>query len=224
MDWKKRILVVDDDENIMDVLSFVLEKAGYEVKLARDGEEGLEIYTNYKPHLILLDLKMPKGGGLTLLHRIRLEDKKTPILVMTGFATLDSSIEAFKTGITDFITKPFHLDRMLEAIDRTLGGDARTEWKPSFQKDVSRDCDPVTGGGLADHYRIALTKAGSLVNSKLSEVEHALAGYKDLRNGDMENIIKIRRNVNGARKILDRLCQYVESDPPPREPLDLSTL
>ena len=105
----EKILVVDDEEQIRDVLSDFLTKKGYEVVSASNGEEALELTETEKPHVILLDVKMPGIDGIETCRRLK-EDEKTrsiPIVMITAFA--DREVEAYIEGADDFIVKPFNM-------------------------------------------------------------------------------------------------------------------
>ena len=106
--WEK-VLVVDDEEQIRDVLSSFLTKKGYEVVLASNGEEAIKLAERENPHVILLDVKMPGIDGIETC-RILKEDEKTrfiPIVMITAFA--DREVEAYIEGADDFIVKPFNM-------------------------------------------------------------------------------------------------------------------
>lgn len=101
------ILVIDDEESIRDACSQVLIKEGYSVKTAEDGIEGLRLFRTEFFHAVLLDLKLPDMSGMEILSRIKEEHPKTAVIIITGYATIDSAIEAMKRGASDYLSKPF---------------------------------------------------------------------------------------------------------------------
>jgi DNA-binding NtrC family response regulator len=101
------ILVIDDEETIRDACSQVLKKEGYSVKTAEDGIEGLRLFRTEFFHAVLLDLKLPDMDGMEILSRIKEEHPKTAVIIITGYATIDSAIEAMKRGASDYLSKPF---------------------------------------------------------------------------------------------------------------------
>ena len=107
MTEKEKILIIDDDDAILDSCTQVLEKAGYEVKGALDGEQGLKIFSNESFDVVLLDLKLPGSDGIEVLSYIREGDPETPVIIMTGYASVESAVEAMKQGAFDYMTKPF---------------------------------------------------------------------------------------------------------------------
>jgi two-component system response regulator AtoC len=102
---KRRILVVEDEEKLRRVLELQLASAGFEVEKARTAEEALKVAE--RADLVLTDLRLPQMDGLELLATIRRQNSQTPVIVMTAFGTIETAVEAMKTGATDFLLKPF---------------------------------------------------------------------------------------------------------------------
>jgi len=113
-----RVLVVEDDEKIARLLKIVLEENNYEVEVAHDGEEALYLYETYKPHLIVLDLMLPKIDGFTVLEKIRENDEEIGIIVLTARGEVENRVKGLKKGADDYIPKPFHLEELLARIER----------------------------------------------------------------------------------------------------------
>ncbi len=107
MNEKARILIIDDDEAILDSCTQVLEKAGYVVKGARDGIEGLQFLKSESFHSVLLDLKLPGADGMEILGHIREDSPETPVIIITGYASVESAVEAMRQGAFDYVAKPF---------------------------------------------------------------------------------------------------------------------
>ena len=107
MSEKANILIIDDDETILDSCTQVLLKTGYSVKGARDGEEGLKLFKSESFHVVLLDLKLPGSDGIEVLGHIKTENPETPVIIMTGYASVESAVEAMKQGAFDYMAKPF---------------------------------------------------------------------------------------------------------------------
>ena len=108
-----RILVVDDDAAIRDSLRMILEYQGYAVMLAATGEEGAALVEREAPDLVFLDIKMPGMDGLEVLQRITHLTEATPIVVMSGHATISTAVEATRLGAFDFAEKPLETERVL---------------------------------------------------------------------------------------------------------------
>ena len=113
------ILVVDDDRVLLDLLRKVLEKFGFKVALAASGKDAIDQVQKFVPDVILLDIKMPGMDGITLLKEIKAHDPDVEVIIITGFASLDSAVEALKYGAFDYIKKPFdNLAQVVDAIRR----------------------------------------------------------------------------------------------------------
>jgi len=106
------ILVIDDEETIRDSCSQVLKKEGYSVKTAEDGLEGLKLLKKEFFHAVLLDLRLPGLDGMEVLSRIKEENPKTPVIIITGYASIDSAVEAMKRGAADYLAKPFSPEQL----------------------------------------------------------------------------------------------------------------
>jgi two-component system response regulator MprA len=115
-----RILVVDDQEPIREVLSSFFQKEGYEVIVAPDGLEAIRLVETKRPHLVILDVRMPALDGVETCWRLRSEEKtrSTPIIVATAFGEV--VVEALDAGADDFVTKPFHLADVLARVKALL--------------------------------------------------------------------------------------------------------
>ncbi len=114
------ILVIDDDEAMRDSCRQVLAKDGYRAETAMDGAEGLEKAQELKPDVVLVDLKMPGMSGMDVILKLREIDKNIIPIVITGYASIESAVEAMKRGAYDFIPKPFPPDRLRIVIDKAI--------------------------------------------------------------------------------------------------------
>jgi two-component system, NtrC family, response regulator AtoC len=103
----KQILVVDDEPNLRRVLSAQLERDGYDVHAAEDGEQALAILKEHHIDLVITDLRMPRIDGMELLRRAQKLDAELPVVMITAHGTVDNAVEALKTGAFDYLTKPF---------------------------------------------------------------------------------------------------------------------
>ncbi len=115
-----RILVVDDEERIRRGCEAVLTKEGYEVTLAEDGESGLALMQEQRYDVALLDLMMPSLSGLEVLAQVRKSRPDLVVIVITGYATIEHSIESMKKGAFDFIPKPFTPDQLRVVVAKAL--------------------------------------------------------------------------------------------------------
>ncbi|HID78368.1 MAG TPA: response regulator [Planctomycetaceae bacterium] len=117
----KRILLVDDDYEIVEAMRVALEALGYEILIARDGNQGLAMTERENPDLLILDMMMPKRSGFLVLERIR-RTRKVPLRVIMITANEGSRHKAYAEmlGVDDYIRKPFAMDRLIESVKRLL--------------------------------------------------------------------------------------------------------
>jgi DNA-binding NtrC family response regulator len=104
---RPRVLIIDDEESIRDAMSLVLRKEGYRVRSAASGQEGLNLFSIEGFEIAFVDLKLPGTSGLDVLSRIKEADPQTPVIIITGYGTIESAVEAMKRGAFHYLTKPF---------------------------------------------------------------------------------------------------------------------
>jgi two-component system, NtrC family, response regulator AtoC len=110
---RERILVIDDEKNMRHMLAVLLEKEGYEVATAGDGNEGLDLAGETYFDVILCDLKMPVMDGMAFLEKFQEMKLESTVIVMSAYGTMDTAIEAMKRGAYDYVSKPFKADEIL---------------------------------------------------------------------------------------------------------------
>ncbi len=110
MEYKEKIIIIDDEEVVLDSCTQILQGRNYDIYTAPDGTQGLKLVEEVKPDLVFIDLKMPGITGMEVLEQINQQDKTIVTIVITGYATVDSAVEAMKTGAYDFLPKPFTPD------------------------------------------------------------------------------------------------------------------
>ena len=112
MDTTPKILIIDDEEIVIDSCTHILANSGYQIVTARNGMLGLEVLQQENPDIVFVDLKMPGISGLEVLEKVQEHDPTIVPIVITGFATVSSAVEAMKKGAYDFLPKPFTPDEM----------------------------------------------------------------------------------------------------------------
>ncbi|MFL5311478.1 MAG: response regulator [Myxococcales bacterium] len=115
-----RILVVDDDQDSVELVEKILKKDGYRVVTLTDGRKVDEEIRKSEIHLAVVDLKMPEVSGLDVVEMIRHHDSDCAVILMTGYATLDSAVSALRGGVVDYLRKPVREDELLGAVRRAL--------------------------------------------------------------------------------------------------------
>src|SRR5213082_1078646 len=118
---RPRVLVVDDEATIRDLLSKTLALAEYDVDMAPDGRSALERMRLYPYDLLIADLKMPGMDGLTVIREAKRYKADLPVIIITGFSTESSAIEAVNLGVAGYLTKPFRVPQVLDAEAKALG-------------------------------------------------------------------------------------------------------
>ena len=133
----RKVLIVEDDGNIAELLHLYLEKEGFETQVAPDGGKGVELFRSFHPDLVLLDIMLPVMDGWSVLKKIR-ETDKTPVIMLTAKGELNDKVQGLEGGADDYITKPFEMKEVLariHAVLRRFGGEEGSgEKKLTFDK------------------------------------------------------------------------------------------
>ena len=117
----KKILIVDDDPEIVESIKYALEGAGHQVVVARDGNQGIALAEREGPDLMILDMMMPKRSGFLVLEKLRrLRDAPLPVIMITGNEGSRHKAYAELLGVDEYIRKPFAMDRLVGAVARLL--------------------------------------------------------------------------------------------------------
>ena len=117
----KKVLIVDDDYEIIDSIRYALEGEGYTVVIARDGNQGLALAERENPDLMILDMMMPKRSGFLVLEKLRrVRETPLPVIMITGNEGSRHKAYAELLGVSDYIRKPFAMDRLLQAVENLL--------------------------------------------------------------------------------------------------------
>lgn len=119
-----KVLIIDDEKNILDSLSGILQDEGFAVSKATDGKEGLEIFDRESPDVVLLDVWMPEIDGIQVLKEIKARKNDARVVVISGHGTISTAVEAVKMGAYDFLEKPLSIDKVLEVVYRSIGADS----------------------------------------------------------------------------------------------------
>lgn len=120
MDKKKRVLIVEDEKNIVDILRFNLQREGYDTLEAYDGEAGLSLARAEKPDIILLDVMLPKMIGFDVCRALRKEGDNVPILILTAREEEEDKILGLEIGADDYITKPFSVRELMARVKANI--------------------------------------------------------------------------------------------------------
>ncbi len=184
----KKILVVDDEKPISDIIKFNLVKEGFNVETAYDGEEALNLVKKYQPDLILLDVMLPKLDGFQVCRKVR-ETSNTPIIMLTAREEEVDKILGLELGADDYVTKPFGMRELIARVKANL---RRTDLSESSTRDVN----VINAGNLViDIDRYGVQKSGVDVELTLREFE--LLKFLAVREGQIFRREDLLRDVWG---------------------------
>jgi len=211
MSIKWRILVIEDDQALALGLRINLEAEGYEVLHTLSAEDGIGILDNSSVDLVVLDLMLPGMDGIEALHRIRRENLKLPVLILTARSTVDDKVEGLKSGADDYLTKPFHLEEFLLRIRRMLD---RYQWYKT--EDVLQ-----LGETRIKFNTLEITDQSGKV-SRITPHEANLIQYLVLHQDRIVTRSELLKNVWGldpdietrtVDTFISRIRRYIERDP-----------
>ena len=135
---KPLLLVVDDEMAVLSIIRCVGEGEGFEVLTCTDGRQALQIAEARHPDLVMVDLRMPKVGGLEIVRALRDADAKAMVVLMTGHGSIDSAVEAVKLGAADYLTKPFDLQRLKDTFGTVREETERRARMMAVDREVAR--------------------------------------------------------------------------------------
>ena len=175
MKMEKKILLVDDEKDIREVVHLALADLGYQVFEAEDGDEALRIFQEAQPSIVLTDIKMPNMDGLELLQKIKRESPETEVIMITGHGDMDLAIKSLKYEATDFITKPINVNVLEIALqrvrDKILTRQQLKEYTESLERLIREKTE------LQDH----LSSLGLMISS----ISHGIKGLLTGLDGGM---------------------------------------
>ena len=210
MSIKWRILVVEDDQALALGLRINLEAEGYEVLHVLRAEDALTILDYASVDLVVLDLMLPGMDGVEALHRIRRENLKLPVLILTARSAVDDKVEGLKAGADDYLTKPFNLEEFLLRVKRMLD---RYQWYKA--EDVLQ-----LGDTRIDFNTLEITDPSGVV-SRITPHEANLIQYLSLHQDRIVTRSELLKNVWGldpdietrtVDTFISRIRRYLEKD------------
>ncbi|PYR58001.1 MAG: Fis family transcriptional regulator, partial [Acidobacteria bacterium] len=190
------LVVVDDEQGILDVVGRFARRAGYEVITCSGGREAIAQVQTNRADLVLMDLRMPDVGGLEVLRAIRKTDPRCQAVLMTGYASVDTAVEAIKLGATDYLSKPLDFARLEQLLTSVRDEIERRRHVLSLESDVARRlefCGMIGRGPimqdlfgmirrLAPHVRTALISGETGTGKELvARALHKLGPRRDKR-------------------------------------------
>ena len=215
MEQKKKILIVEDEKNIVDILRFNLQREGYDTLEAYDGAAGLELARTENPDLVLLDVMLPKMIGFDVCSKLREEGRNVPVILLTAREEEADKVLGLEIGADDYITKPFSMRELMARVKANI---RRTSMKMDSASASAMD----TGSGLVvntDTYQV--TKGGKVVD--LTQREYELLTFLASHPGKVYSRIDLMEQVWNYGYVGDdvrtvdvtvrRLREKIEDDP-----------
>jgi DNA-binding NtrC family response regulator len=117
---KKKALVIDDERIVLDSVSKILKEEDFEVQVTQSGRQGLELATQKEYDIVLTDLRMPDMGGMRVLRDVKRARPSLPVVMITGFGTVKSAVQAMKLGAAEYLEKPFSPDELIKTVNSAL--------------------------------------------------------------------------------------------------------
>ena len=192
------ILIIEDNADIAQGLRDNLEVEGYDVAIAPDGEEGLALVRGQPPKLVILDLMLPRLGGMHVLRRLRDEGFEMPVLILSARAGEAEKVRGFRVGADDYVTKPFGLRELLARVDALFR--RRRRLTNGSGPDDAETRPPARFGDVEIHFESrTVLKGGSPV---------------PLRPREFDLLAALARRMNAVvarRKLLDEVWAYDEA-------------
>jgi signal transduction histidine kinase len=205
---KNKVLLVDDEQDVRDVLQIALWDAGYEVITAEEGRQAVELFRNQRPPIVITDIKMPGMDGIQLLKLIKADNAETEVIMITGHGDMDLAIRSLKHEATDFITKPINVDvleiALRRAQERILIRQKLSEYTASLEELVRQKMQ------LQDH----LASLGLMIGT----ISHGIKGLLTGLDGGMyllesglarKEDTKIQEGWEMVKLVVDRIRKMV---------------
>ncbi|MDR1791580.1 MAG: response regulator transcription factor [Propionibacteriaceae bacterium] len=183
-----RILAVDDESSITELLSLALRYEGWEVKTAASGKDAVSLARSFQPNAIVLDIMLPDFDGLEVMRRIRVDDPDVPVIFLTAKDAVNDRVIGLTAGGDDYVTKPFSLEELVARLRSLLRRSGATT--------VREDTQLVVGDLVMDEDAHEVTRGGELV--ELTATEFKLLRY----------LMRNPRRVLSKAQILDRVWEY----------------
>ena len=225
-----RILVIDDEQGMRDLLTRELASLGYYTESAADGVEALERVENQPFHIVLCDMSMPKLSGLEVLEQLKKKHPDVDVVMMTGYATISTAIDAMKKGAYDFIEKPFQLERIFGVIqniqEKQKMKSVIQELREAKKKIEEMQGELIQSEKLAGIGQLAAGVAHEL-NNPLSGVlgfTQLLLADKTLTPPQREDMETIHAQAQRCRVIIQNLLQFSRRQEPKKERVDMAAI
>ena len=216
METKKKVLIVEDEKNIVDILRFNLQRAGYDTAAAYDGEDGLAKAVSEKPDLILLDVMLPKMNGFDVCRAVRERGSRVPVIMLTAREEESDKVQGLEIGADDYITKPFSMRELVARVGANIRRTAMAAPVPAAEAAM-----PVAGDLSINTDSHQVYRAGKAVD--LTQREYELLTFLASPPNKVYSRVALMEQVwnygyvgDDARTVdvtVRRLREKIETDP-----------
>ncbi|MDY6837107.1 MAG: response regulator [Thermodesulfobacteriota bacterium] len=169
-----KLLVIDDERSILEMLELSLSKEGYEVLTAENGEEGVKRFQEQRPKLVLTDVKMPGIDGIEVLKRIKAMDAEAEVIVITGHGDMDTAIAALQNQASDFVTKPIRDDVLMVSLQRAEKRVAMSEQLKNYTENLERQMEECKLGLMQAQAELIATERRASIGETVSALAHCV--------------------------------------------------
>ena len=188
MESKRKVLLVDDDEGLLKLLSIRLKAAGFDVNAVLSGEQALGRLAGYHPHLVITDLRMDGMDGLTLFDIIHERNPTLPVIILTAHGTIPEAVQATRKGVFGYLTKPFDSKELLEIVNDALRLGGKPEYSAPDEPSQAWRRDIISRSStmeqlLSEAKRVAASEVSILIQSQSGTGKELLA--KAIHNASM---------------------------------------
>lgn len=184
---KINVLLVEDEQTLAMIIKDTLESQDFLIHTAADGEEGLRLFFELQPDVLVADVMMPRMDGFEMVRRIRQTDKQTPVLFLTARSAVNDVVDGFKLGANDYLRKPFGMQELIVRIQALVGkaftGDrdeSRTNGEPKIYAIGDYQFNPTTQQLTKDHRTQELSHRESEILRRLCQHRNAVVHTQDL--------------------------------------------
>jgi signal transduction histidine kinase len=233
-----RILLIDDERPILDVLSISLESEGYVVKTAEGGLEGLKLLEEECVQLVVTDIKMPGMDGIEVLRKIKASRGEVEVIVITGHGDMDSAVAALRNGASDFLTKPIHEEALLLALERAKERIRTRRLLQEYTHNLEQKCGEYTAELRRAHQELVAQERLATIGETVAGLAHYM---KNILNGLRGGVYKVnsglgrddrqrletgwemvQRNIGKMSDLVAELLYYAKEREPERVPCRLN--
>lgn len=235
-----KILVIDDERPILEMLKLSLSSEGYDVLTAENGEKALEIFKEQCPKLVLTDIKMPGIDGIEVLKRIKTLNKEVEVIVITGHGDMDTAIAALQHGASDFVTKPLRDEVLMVSLERAKKKLAMCEQLKDYTDNLEKKVEECKLGLRQAQDELVKTERLASIGETVAGLAHCIKNIMTGLGGGMYMVhtgvakekpdmmeqgwAMFQRNLERVSDLVLDLLRYAKQTAPQRGPCRLNEI